>query len=220
MEYNRRSLELPSNLYSWERPENQFAHTQVCRKAIAALVAEGLYPLDGRRVLDVGCGEGRWLLEFAQWGARAEDLYGIDLLEERIAEAKLKLPGSHLDWGEATCLPWPNQYFDLVTQFTVFTSILDFEVKRSIAAEMIRVTRPGGAILWYDFTFNNPKNKNVRGVGLDEMRRLFPGCRIVPHKITLAPPLARRLVPFSWTAALALENLRLFSTHCLALIQP
>ena len=174
-EYARRQRNLPSNLYEWDRLENQFAHNQIRRKAIAALATESLFPLNGRRVLDVGCGRGRWLLEFAQWGANADDLHGIDLLEDRINEARLKLPASHLDWGEATCLPWPDQYFDLVTQFTVFTSILDPNIKKDLAAEMIRVTRPGGAILWYDSVSTIPGTRMCGGLTPGGAPKPVPG---------------------------------------------
>jgi len=53
-----------------------------------------------------------------------------------------------------------------------------------------------------------------------EIKRLFPGCRYEFHKITLAPPIARRVVPISWIAALFLENLKIFNTHYLAVIRP
>jgi hypothetical protein len=49
-------------------------------------------------------------------------------------------------------------------QFTVFTSILDKDMKRNIAAEMLRVLKPKGVIIWYDYFVNNPKNSDVRGV--------------------------------------------------------
>jgi hypothetical protein len=56
-------------------------------------------------------------------------------------------------------------------------------------------------------------------VGAAEIRRLFPGCRITLKKVTLAPPIARRLVPMSWLTALAMEQLTIFNTHYLGLIQ-
>jgi hypothetical protein len=42
-----------------------------------------------------------------------------------------------------------EQSFDLVTQFTVFGSLLDNQL-RLVAAEMHRVLKPGCLILWYD----------------------------------------------------------------------
>jgi len=66
----------------------------------------------------------------------------------------------------------------VVSQFTLFTSILSEPMKNRMAAEMIRVLKPGGVILWYDFRFNNPRNQNVRGIESPEITSLFPGCSV------------------------------------------
>ncbi len=41
-------------------------------------------------------------------------------------------------------MPLANASFDLVTQFTAFSSILDDDVRRRMASEMPRVPKPGG----------------------------------------------------------------------------
>jgi hypothetical protein len=58
---------------------------------------------------------------------------------------------------------------------------------------MIRVLRRKGAVLWYDFAYNNPRNPDVHGVGAREVRALFPGFDASLLRVTLAPPIARRL---------------------------
>jgi hypothetical protein len=83
---------------------------------------------------------------------------------------------------------------------------------------MVRVLRPGGLIIWYDFWFN-PTNRQTQGIRPAEIRRLFPHCTHTFYRLTLAPPLARRLVPLSWTLALLLEKLRLFNSHYLVAIE-
>jgi SAM-dependent methyltransferase len=215
----RRAREIPPGFYGWNHPVNQFFHCQVYRACIAALVRAHLFPLDDRSVADVGCGTGTWLLEFAQWGADSAHLAGIDLDENRVAQACRRLPGADLHAGDAQHLPWPDSSFDLVSQFTLFTSILEPSVKARIAAEMVRVTKPGGLILWYDFRFNNPHNPNVRGIEAGEIRSLFPGCSVRLERVTLAPPLARRVVPISYTLALLLDHLPFLRTHYLGSIR-
>lgn len=217
-EYESRAERIPADYYSWARPVNLFFQTTLCRDMIAALAAQGRFPLDGRRVLDVGCGMGRWLLEFAQWGADSDQLCGIDLSEDRIAKARRKLPGADLRSGDASHLPWPDASFDILSQFVLFTSILDAGVKRAIARDMLRVVKPGGLILWYDFRVNNPSNKQVRGIGAAEIRSLFPGCNIQMQSVTLAPPIARRAASLSWTLASFLEAFPFLRTHYLAVI--
>jgi len=178
------------------------------------------YPLDDVRVLDVGCGPGTWLLEFAQWGAKPRNIAGIDLELARIARAIERLPEADIRVGDAQILPWPNESFDVVTQFTVFTSILDGCVKARMASEMRRVLRPGGLILWYDFRFDNPRNKNVKGIRIAEVRKLFLDCSVESRSETLLPPLARAVVPVSWMAAELLSCIPFLRSHYLAVIQP
>jgi len=178
-----------------------------------------MFPLNARLVVDVGCGYGRWLAEFLQWGADGSNLYGIDLNEGRIKKARKTVGLADLRIGDACRLPWGDGAFDLATQFTLFTSILDIEVKRGIAREMLRVLKPDGLILWYDFRYNNPRNPSVRGIESEEIRSLFPGCAITLEKVTLAPPVVRRVVPVSWLAALMLEKVPFLRTHYLGVIK-
>jgi hypothetical protein len=58
--------------------------------------------------------------------------------------------------------------FDIVMQFTVFTSIPDSDLKHRIAAEMCRLPKPDDQLIWYDYQNNKPRNPNVRGVGKPE----------------------------------------------------
>jgi hypothetical protein len=71
-----------------------------------------LFPLENRLIADIGCGVGTWLLTFLQWGARPENLHGIDLDENRIARARSKLVRSDLRVGDACVLPWPAASFN------------------------------------------------------------------------------------------------------------
>jgi hypothetical protein len=84
---------------------------------------------------------------------------------------------------------------------------------------MLRVVKPTGLILWYDFFFDNPKNVNVRGIAGREIQRLFPGCSVKLQRVTLAPPLTRRLAARSWLACSLLEAIPLLRTHLLGVIR-
>jgi ubiquinone/menaquinone biosynthesis C-methylase UbiE len=226
-EYARRAQTIPQDRYSLNRPANLFAHQQRERALLTALNDERLIPLDGKAILDVGCGAGQQLLDLVSWGARRADLAGIDLIERRVAHARTRLGsrgdegsgGPDLRVGAASHLPWADNLFDIAHQNTVFTSILDAETRKNVAKEIVRVLKPGGVLLWYDFLIDNPRNPNVRGIGAGEVRSLFPACAVRLKKITLAPPIARRLVPASWIGSLLLEKLGIFNTHYLAVIR-
>src|SRR5437899_11006112 len=107
----------------------------------------------------------------------------------------------------------------MVLQITLFTSILNDEVKLAIAADMARVLAPGGRILWYDFSFNNPRNPDVRGIGRREIRMLFPGLEMKTKRVTLAPPLGRIVAPLSIVLYYLLSRVRPLCTHLLCLLR-
>ena len=178
-----------------------------------------LTDLGGVTILDIGCGDGRLLQRFVDYGASPKGLHGIDLLENRIERARSLNPGISFHCGSAEQLPYEAQLFDIVMQFTVFTSILDQGMKRRMAEEMLRVLKPNGIILWYDYHISNPRNPDVRGVGRKEICRLFPGCGIDLKRVTLLPPLARRLGPHSELLMYLLEKIAFLRTHYLGVIR-
>lgn len=215
--YARREEAGVEKRYAYWEPANLYLVQQLESAIVRALARQGLVPLGERRVLDVGCGDGFWLRFLLRLGAQPGNLYGIDLLPDRVQRARQLGPGMDLTVGDAASLPYPDATFDLAMQFTVFTSILDAAAKSRIAGEMLRVLRPGGVILWYDFILN-PGNPETRGIGRKEVRSLFPGCRYHFQRTTLAPPLARRLASRSWLACYLLEKVPWLRTHYLATI--
>lgn len=218
-EYMRREAEIPAGFYDLARPANYFAHCQLARRIAATLDRAALLPLEGRKIADIGCGTGNWLLEFIQWGARPEDLFGIDLNPGRIEQARTRIPGARFEAGDASQLSLVAGSLDLACQFTAFSSVLDDSMRHSIASEMIRIVKPGGAIISYDLGVGNPKNSAVAPISRETAQHLFPGCRIDIERVTLAPPLARMVAPHSWTLALFLERIPFLRSHNLMLIR-
>ena len=182
--------------------------------------AQGLADLAPLRVLEVGCGSGGNLLELLRLGCLPQHLQGIELLPERHAQARCALPTATGLWlGDAVTAPIAAASQDIVMQCTVFSSLLDEAFQQRLADAMWRWLRPGGAVLWYDFTVDNPRNHDVRGVPLTRVQALFPQARIRSQRVTLAPPLARavcRVHPALYTFFNLLPLLR---THVLAWVE-
>ena len=216
--YERRAAS--DERYSWFDQGQLLRLQQLERKILRVLLRYGLAPLESRKILEIGCGSGYWLRQFVQWGAWPENVAGVDLIEARVAEAqRLCPPKVDIQQGNAAHLNFAEKTFDLVFQATVFTSIFDAALKSQIAAEMLRVTKDNGLILWYDFRVDNPWNPEVSGVRRGEIESLFSGCRVMLQRVTLAPPLARRLARYSWLSCLLLEKIPGFCTHYLGAIQ-
>jgi ubiquinone/menaquinone biosynthesis C-methylase UbiE len=206
--------------YSWFDAAHLYAMQEVEGEILAALQRHRFAPIDEQRVLEVGCGAGVWLRQFVKWGAAPDRLAGIDLLEQRIEQGRRLCPREiRLESGNAAALPFEDGAFDVVLQSLVFTSVTDAVVRAQMAAEMIRVTRPGGLILWYDYHVDNPRNPDVKRVSASELRRLFRGCTVDLRRVTLAPPLARLVAPRSRGLYRLLAAVPLLRTHYFAAIR-
>jgi ubiquinone/menaquinone biosynthesis C-methylase UbiE len=175
--------------------------------------------LTNLRLLEVGSGTGANLLDMLRWGLAPQNLSGVELLQERHEAARALLPTSVQLWqGDALQLDVPLASEDLVLQSTVFSSVLSDDFQQRLATQMWRWLKPGGAIVWYDFTINNPSNPDVRGVPLPRVRALFPHGKFQTQRLTLAPPLARWAVKIHPSVYTLLNTLPVLRTHLLAWI--
>jgi SAM-dependent methyltransferase len=98
-------------------------------------------PIDGStRLLDIGCGAGRFCRIARDRGATVA---GLDATSELIEIAAERTPDGEFAVGEMEHLPWPGHSFDVVTGFHSFFLAADM-----VAAlrEARRVARPGGTV--------------------------------------------------------------------------
>lgn len=215
--YARRAA---GDLYSPLRPEVWQGLQERQRAMLRGFAARGCSDLGSLHITEVGCGTGGNLLELLRLGAEPARLTGLELLPERHAAARHVLPAATTLWlGDA--LQTPAELLapasqDVVLQSTVFSSLLDDAFQQRLAAQMWAWLKPGGAVLWYDFTVNNPRNRDVRGVPLRRVRQLFPQGRIRASRVTLAPPLARLVCRWHPACYPLINSLPLLRTHVLA----
>jgi len=217
-EYVRRSSEIDGDRYAPWQPGEMLMTGERKRIAAAMLSAVQKFPVAGHRFLEVGYGKIGWLGDALSWGLRTTDLYGIELDAQRARHAQLAFPGAHLKVGDATELPWADDYFDYAVISTVFSSVLSERVRSLIADEMARVVRSGGVVILYDIAVNNPRNKAVRRLTWPQVRLMFPGFSCEFRSATLAPPLARVVAKRSWGLANVLSGIPFLRTHFVAVL--
>jgi SAM-dependent methyltransferase len=102
-------------------------------------------PVEARRALEIGCGPGRLMRPMSR---HFGEIHGVDVSDEMIAQAKLKLRGiphayAHHASGSDLAL-FPDDYFDFVYSYAVFQHIPSAEVVFSYLRETMRVLKPGG----------------------------------------------------------------------------
>jgi ubiquinone/menaquinone biosynthesis C-methylase UbiE len=114
---------------------------RVEKEAVFTLLPE----LQGRRVLEVGCGTGNISLELARRGSQ---VVGLDASGPMLAagQDKARRQGLPLTWirGLAGDLPFPEAAFDGVISILALDFIPD---RPGAVREMVRVLRPGGFLV-------------------------------------------------------------------------
>jgi len=99
------------------------------------------------RVLDVGCGVGRWSLELA---LRVQLLVGIDIALNMVKEAKTRLlsvDNALFIVATASNLPFKDSSFDSVLSVTVLQHITNRSEFIKSCTEIVRVTKSRGKII-------------------------------------------------------------------------
>jgi ubiquinone/menaquinone biosynthesis C-methylase UbiE len=205
-------------LWDEQNPGNQAILRERHSKTHKVLHSNSFLPLNGKKILEIGCGTGKTLASLIELGAEPQNLFGVDLLPDRIEEARSRYSNLYFECANAEKLNFLNASFDLILFFTVFSSILDGDMAKNVASEAQRVLKPGGAILWYDFRFNNPSNPNVRGIRKKDIRILFPKLGMQLSTVTLLPPLARRLGRSATIVYPILSTIPFLRTHYLGLL--
>lgn len=165
-------------------------------------------------LLEIGAGTGSNAYIFEKLGFSLSNIHFNELLPERIEAIKCIFPDNILYEGDALNVSI-NKQFDVVFQSTVFSSVLNQVDRISLASKMWSLLKPGGVVLWYDFIYNNPKNKDVRKINENELKELFNDCtKFEVKKITLAPPIGRLVGRFY-----KLFNLPMLRSHILVVIK-
>lgn len=155
------------------------------------------------KILDTGCADGYGLTPFLVTGFSMDQLYGIDLFEERINKGRAMYPGLKLHVGDATEMDiFQANHFDMVMEQFCFCHIMDDSIREKIANQMLNVVKLGGYILVMDWAIGYAKY-HYNGVSKNKVKKLFGVgekteiIKIFPAQ--LVPPIGRALsnyVPF------------------------
>lgn len=127
-------------------------------KALAGIIGD----VAGKKVLDLGCGTGRYAIHLARSGATVT---GVDFSDEMLAIARNNAAGLDITFANAEVHAVPlHDEFDLVLCSLVLSHVADL---RPVMQEMARLTRPGGRILITDLNTRHwlRKKKQIRKFG-------------------------------------------------------
>jgi SAM-dependent methyltransferase len=228
--YRQRDASPARSAYSWASPGYRF-YIQELEWALLRELDRAGVALAGADVLEVGCGSGYFLHRMKEYGAATAA--GIDLMEDRVAQARERYPTLDVVAGDAAALPFDDGRFDVVTQFTCLSSVLDPGLRRAIAAEMWRVCRPGGAVVSFDMRPTPPALRALRRlrrraaveqrpvtptapVSLPELRALFDQA-VLRHRVVMLNFDLTGLAVRGRLVAQAAATIPLLRTHLLVI---
>jgi len=141
--YNRKGGKIRNDLL--KNPGVLFQSLAYDRAIISSFASTNL-DTETAKILDVGCGKGGSVINLIRLGFSPHNLYGIDVLKDSIAEAKIKFPNINWLHGDAGQIRFEDNFFDCVMESTMFLQMTDDGLSGKIAKEMIRVTKRGGGI--------------------------------------------------------------------------
>jgi len=145
-----------------------------------AILAEGRLTaivrcyVDGKSVLDLACGTGRWLVRFSP-----RDYVGLDLNERMLEQARQTFPAYEFVQGDMTNLPFADCTFEAVVSLFGGMGHLPQNGQRQMMGESWRVLKPGGIAIFTNGNrwspFNLPMILTANRVRIEGLRvRLHP----------------------------------------------
>ena len=144
------------------------------------------YMKDGQRTLDIGCGLGYAVRQYA--ARKKIEAHGIDYSEKMI-EAARELSRNNQEDLKGTVnfqtanvleLPYEDGYFDVVSSSRCLMALLAWELQRRALVEVARVLKPGGTLVLMEGTFEGldklnyvREQFNLAPIAADGRDRLF-----------------------------------------------
>jgi SAM-dependent methyltransferase len=174
----------------------------ISRKRKLALFYKVMEPTSETKVLDVGAEinlQGSYGLQFIDSYPWKSKITAINTSAEHINLIKQRYPEIEVVVGDARDLPWPDKHFDIVYSNAVIEHVGDFESRKKMAAEIMRVGKrwfvttpnrwfpfefhlrvplvtwlPGNCYLWIGriISYNHIRQKYVFGTKHDRLRLL------------------------------------------------
>lgn len=148
-------------------------------------------------VLNVGCGNGADNFQLLRLHYKIENICGIDINDERLSVAQHIFPNSTCEIGDASKMRYADNYFDIVFESTMFSTLSNDNLCNTIASEMIRVCKPNAHIVLVDWKIPKPNNPSYNALTKKKLFKFFKvGLEtdlIYTTRGALIPPIGRFL---------------------------
>jgi len=144
-------------LYYWfhnitSKPEERGEYSSGHWQEEVRAQAINLSRIDTGNLLDVGCGEGLFLMKAAENYPHLL-IHGIDKWQDILDKAKAKaeehhLTNVHLAHADATRIPYEDNFFDVIVCINVFFNLPSDDIFDQVLKEISRVCKTGGMMIF------------------------------------------------------------------------
>jgi len=170
--------------------------------------------LSKSRYLDIGAGEGNFILKMISFGIKYQHVTAIEYLEHRYMKLVAKLP--YIKSVNDDFLHMKLEYkYDIITIMAVLTSITDNNLRYSILSKALGSLEKDGMVIVYDY-FNEKEhflNENYRALSLKKVQKLAEEYSLtVYHNVYLKSKYAKGLCKLRMQAFIpVIESLKIFN---------
>ena len=175
--------------------------------------------LADKKILEVGSGAGTVMSLLIKLGAVENNLYGVDIRDEKIKICKDFFPKANVYKMDAREITFEDNYFDIIVTFTLFSSIKNDGSRKIVSEQITRLLKPNGTIIYYDFRYSNPLNRIVSGVSFQEIKDMFPNFQIDLALITLFPFLSRKICSVFPSFYVHLKKIKFLKSHLIGVLK-
>ncbi len=139
--------------------------------------------LEKKKILDIGAGEGNFILKLLFLGAKPNNVTAIEFLKERYLSLMQKLPQIKSINDDYLNVVNTEKY-DIITLMAVLTSITDNNIRYTIFEKALAELNKGGMLILYDYFREDEKflSEDYRALSESKIRNLSVGCKVKMYK--------------------------------------
>lgn len=172
--------------------------------------------LDTSKFLDIGAGEGNFLLKMFMLGVNSKNITAVEYLNERYKKLVKKVPTVDAINDNFLNIELTQQY-DIITLMAVLTSITDNSVRYRIVEKSLKLLSKNAKLIIYDYFDENETylSDNYRALSLDKIRSIAKGHQIEVHeKVYLKSKYAKGLCKLNLQVFIPfVESLKFFNDN-------
>ena len=170
--------------------------------------------LEESTLLDIGAGEGNFILKMISFGIKPQNIVAVEYLEARYNKLREKLPNIKSINDDFLNVELNNQS-DIITLLAVLTSITENEIRYRILKKALDSLSSNGMLVLYDYFDDSEKflSENYRALSLSKVEELAKYHHVQVHKnVYIKSKYAKALCKIGLQSLIPLlESIRIFN---------